>query len=307
VRPEARLRLWPGYAEASISSIGGDNVIEGLVKGDSETDVGRPSEVALLVLAARLAAVTAIALPVCGFCVRAIAFTLCGRIGSPGPAHLAAAQSIADLTVTALRPMLFALPVYAGALLNETAIQMRLASTSRRREKARVKRRRLKLALAVVTIVVGGALIVAGILLLPLFGALLFAVWIGTVAIGLRLTYNKRRSVRPAWTWPILAICLATGTVGSALDFRDVPLADYTIDSSSGVPSGWYLELGRSNDTIYLLSCTDADGAVVGVPSSSVVKAQYLPGGAKQASYASILDLIAGKPATPIGLWTICP
>ena len=94
-----------------------------------------PPEGALLAPAAQLAAVSAAALPLLGFLTRQIAFGLCARIGSPGASHLAAADSLSDLTVAGIAPF-FGLGL---TFVVAAVIQSRL---SRRRPKRRASRGR---------------------------------------------------------------------------------------------------------------------------------------------------------------------
>ena len=97
----------------------------------------------------------------------------------------------------------------------------------------------------------------------------------GFLFVWLLSIYRRRRSLRPAWTWPVLIVCFVIGSVVSGLTFNDVPVANLTLDPASGAPSGMYLELGRTSDTLYLLSCTDTQGGVIGIPPAAVLRADY--------------------------------
>jgi hypothetical protein len=270
-------------------------------EGIGSTQVETPSERALLELAAKLAAVTAVALPVCGFLTRSIAFLLCGRIGSPGWMHLAAAQSLGDLTVVGIVPALFALPAYVGGLFQVR----RLARPSKHRHHRHIKLFWVRI-VSLLAIAVGLFLILVAMFLTGPFLTGLFVPTLLTVTlVWLVLIYRKHGSLHVWWTWPILICCLLAGTILSALQYRDVPVAEYTLDPTAGVPSGLYLELGRSDGIVYLLSCTDTNASVVGVPPGSIYRAQYARR-TSQPTSPSLLDLLTGKAATPLGLQTQC-
>jgi hypothetical protein len=221
--------------------------------------------------------------------------------------HLGASQSLQDLTVAGIDPALFAVPGYLFVLANAWMLYTPFKA---RKAISRVRTRpRLKAVLIAGVSVVMVALVVWLVALTLLIPFLTAVYALATVVVGgvwLRFIYRKRRSLRAAWTWPILLASLVVGTVFVGLDYRDVPVADYTFDSSAGAPSGWYRELGRSDGTVYLLSCTDSKGAVVGVSPASIRLTQYGPQAANTVQI-SLLDLLAGRAPVPFGLQNLCP
>jgi len=134
--------------------------------------------------------------------------------------------------------------------------------------------------------------------LLWLFGVVIILA--GLVGVWLLWIYRRRRSLRPAWTWPVLVLCFVVGSVVSGLIYNDVPVVNLTLDPASGVPPGQYLELGRTSDTLYLLSCTDTQGGVIGIPSAAVLRAEYAPKPDWLARLRSLTD------PRPLGLDTNC-
>jgi hypothetical protein len=262
-------------------------------------------------MVAKVAAVTAVALPLVGFVTRAIAFALCGRIGSPGTSHIAAAASLSDLAVAGMGPVIFAVPIYIAAIANvwegpKKRIRIgppRFLVKKGSTEPPKPPRGWAAFVL-IVLLVVALAVFLALMLITPLFLAIEI---VGVVALSswLRLIYGRRHSFRVMWTWPILVTCLVLGSIINSVQFSEVPHGDYTLDPSTGVPSGSYLELGRTGDTVYLLSCTDTKAEVVGVAPASIERVEYRKESLEPRF--SLLDLLKGTAAAPLGLQTQCP
>lgn len=275
-----------------------------------------PSDRDLLEMAAKAAAVTAVALPVIGFFSRAVAFSLCGRLDSVGAWRLAADTSLGNLTVAGIWPVILGVPLYLAAFLSarkpkspptlwvakkdergKTYIEVQPMPEGRRRS------RREMLAWAVVGSVIYAILGLA-IFFLPLVAYPLVMASIAITTRWMRRIYAKRGNLRLAWAWPVLVGSLLYGAVVVAAQYDDVPAAQITFDASSGVPSGRYLMVGQDGATTFLLSCTDPSAAPVSVSTSSILRADYLH--QKQAGTLSLFTIVTGK-APPVGLQTTCP
>jgi hypothetical protein len=260
---------------------------------NSDADKGGAAkeEPGLLSMAVQLVTVTAVALPVLGFVTRAVAFALCGRIGV-GSMHLAGAVPLGDLTISGVHPLIYAAPAYVAVLLTFVPV----SAPSGRREL------RLWTSIAVGTV---PSLVLAAFVM-PLDWAL-FSVSAVAAVMAWYLWMIRRGSgrARRAWTWPILVGFLILGSLSAALAYTDVPTAYYVIDPSTGVQSGDYLEVGRTNDTVYLLSCTGPPAGVVSVSSSSIQRAEYMSWRSAWAS--SLVQLVIGQGSGSLGLRTVCP
>jgi hypothetical protein len=275
-----------------------------------------PSDRELLELAAKAAAVTAVALPVIGFFTRAVAFSLCGRLDSVGAWHLAADTSLGNLTVAGIWPVIVGVPLYVAAFVSarkprkpptlwaakkdergKTYIEVQPMPEGRQRS------RRETLVWAVTGTVIYGGIGLA-VFFLPLVA---YPLAMASITIGtrwMRRIYAKRGNLRLAWAWPVLVGSLLWGAVVVAAQYDDVPAAQIALDASSKVPSGRYLVVGEDGPTTFLLSCTDESAEPVSISTSSILRADYLH--RKRAETLSVFTIVTGK-TPPLGLQTQCP
>jgi hypothetical protein len=277
----------------------------------------------MLELAAKTAAITAVALPVIGFLTRAIAFGLCTRLSDADAWRLAATTSLGDLTVAGIWPVAIGAPFYIGAFISAgrpknppTLWVIRKDENGKplKNEKGytimdvvplpedRKRSLREKIGLTLFSVPVFGFLGLA-VFFLPLlsYGLLLGAMNVSTR--WMRRIYGKRRDLRLAWTWPVLIVSLAYGCVTSGVQYR-LPVAQYSFSSSSGAPGGRYVEVAHDGGLVYLLSCTDPSAEPVAVPESSIDLVTYahpIPEGVLS------LYTVVTHTAPRLGLQTVCP
>jgi hypothetical protein len=119
----------------------------------------------------------------------------------------------------------------------------------------------------------------------------------------MRRVKAKRGDLRLAWTWPILAVSLLSGSLFAAVNYS-LPAAHYAFAPFANMPPGDYLELGQDGSMVYLLPCTGTPSDAIAVPSSSVLRADFFH--VKPPTQWTLIGFFTGQ-APDLWLETTCP
>jgi hypothetical protein len=142
----------------------------------------------------------------------------------------------------------------------------------------------------------------------PIIGAFAMAVItiVGWWLIGKEMT----RTARVSWNSLIgaalivgLAAAIADGSMPSQPQGEQITFAaDATAGGNGLLVSGWYGELGRTSDQVFLTPCDDPSGTILVVAPSEIVKIVY----ASAPPRSRAVGLHTGRPEGTVGLQAGC-